>query len=304
MLATLVLAVVGQLVALVLRIPAIVVLLVLGMAAGGWLGWVDPDALFGTLLFPFVSLAVALILFVFTTLLTWSYYGERAITFIYDRTPGASVAGEKVLHLIWRLLWCVVIYVGASQDLELVWRLGDISNAAMALPNLLALALLSGVVFKLAKGEKDAGPTHELKKIKKAGYDGEAFDALPPGVGQSVPGVDDEIGRGYFFLLRRLAGDALKRIFLVFVQPHADAGDGRAGGDLRFRGVRGGLVEGAPRQRRAALGGDRLQGRRGRGDAECGPVRPVAGGNGGLPCRRAQRRPTDAARRRARCSRP
>ena len=38
--------------------------------------------------------------------------------------------------------------------------MGDISNAAMALPNLLALALLSGVVFKLARGEKDAGPTH------------------------------------------------------------------------------------------------------------------------------------------------
>ncbi|MCM8558242.1 alanine/glycine:cation symporter family protein [Sphingomicrobium sediminis] len=127
--------------------------------------------------------SLALILFVFTTLLTWSYYGERAITFIYDRIPGASVTGEKRLHLMWRLLWCVVIYVGASQELELVWRMGDISNAAMALPNLLALALLSGVVFKLAKGDKTAGPTHELKAIKKKGDDGEDFAAPPPGVG-------------------------------------------------------------------------------------------------------------------------
>lgn len=103
--------------------------------------------------------STALILFVFTTLLTWSYYGERAITFIYDRVPGSTRGGEKVLHIMWRVLWCVVIYIGSTQDLTLVWRLGDISNAAMALPNLLALALLSGVVFKLAKGERNAGQT-------------------------------------------------------------------------------------------------------------------------------------------------
>lgn len=101
--------------------------------------------------------STALILFVFTTLLTWSYYGERAITFIYERIPGATARGEKALHMIWRVWWCVIIYVGSTQDLTLVWRLGDISNAAMALPNLLALALLSGVVFKLAKGDKTAG---------------------------------------------------------------------------------------------------------------------------------------------------
>ncbi|MBY6014145.1 alanine:cation symporter family protein [Qipengyuania gaetbuli] len=104
--------------------------------------------------------SIALILFVFTTLLTWSYYGERAITFLYDRMKGSNRAGEKKLHMAWRVLWCVVIFLGAAQPSELVWRLGDISNAAMALPNLLALALLSGVVFKLAKGIKDAGPTH------------------------------------------------------------------------------------------------------------------------------------------------
>ncbi len=101
--------------------------------------------------------STALILFVFTTLLTWSYYGERAITFIYDRIPGSTPGGEKVLHMIWRVLWCVVIFLGSTLDLTLVWRLGDISNAAMALPNLLALALLSGVVFKLAQGDKKAG---------------------------------------------------------------------------------------------------------------------------------------------------
>ncbi len=104
--------------------------------------------------------STALILFVFTTLLTWSYYGERAITFLYDRIPGSSRGGERALHIGWRVVWCIVIFLAAAQPSELVWRLGDISNAAMALPNLLALLLLSGVVFKLAQGQKNAGPTH------------------------------------------------------------------------------------------------------------------------------------------------
>jgi AGCS family alanine or glycine:cation symporter len=104
--------------------------------------------------------SAALILFVFTTLLTWSYYGERALTFIYDRIPGSTRGGEKVLHMIWRVIWCIAIFVGATQPSQLVWRLGDISNAAMALPNLLALALLSGVVFKLARGNRTAGKDH------------------------------------------------------------------------------------------------------------------------------------------------
>ncbi len=104
--------------------------------------------------------SIALILFVFTTLLTWSYYGERAITFLYDRVPGSTLRGERVLHYAWRVVWCVVIYIGAVQELELVWRLGDISNAAMALPNLIALLLLSGVVFALARGDRTAGKDH------------------------------------------------------------------------------------------------------------------------------------------------
>lgn len=104
-----------------------------------------------------VAVSLVLILFVFTTLLTWSYYGERAITFIYDRIPGSTRGGEKTLHLIWRVVWCLVIVAGASQKSDFVWRLGDIANAAMTLPNLLALLLLSGVVLKLARGDRTAG---------------------------------------------------------------------------------------------------------------------------------------------------
>ena len=104
--------------------------------------------------------SVALLLFVFTTLLTWSYYGERAITYLYDQVSSGSRRGEQVLHVLWRVLWCALIWLGSFQQLELVWRLGDIANATMALPNLIALALLSGVVFALARGERSAGRDH------------------------------------------------------------------------------------------------------------------------------------------------
>lgn len=95
--------------------------------------------------------SVALILFVFTTLITWSYYGERAITHLF---------GDKVI-LPFRLFWVFMIFIGSFQDLDFVWRFGDIANAAMALPNLIALLLLSGVVFKLARGDKSAGKDHD-----------------------------------------------------------------------------------------------------------------------------------------------
>lgn len=107
--------------------------------------------------------STALILFVFTTLLTWSYYGERAITFLYDRIPGSTRGGEKILHIMWRVLWCFVIFLAAAQPSELVWRLGDISNAAMALPNLLALVMLSGVVFAMSRGDKTAGKDYHAE---------------------------------------------------------------------------------------------------------------------------------------------
>ncbi|MBI1252574.1 MAG: amino acid carrier protein [Alphaproteobacteria bacterium] len=109
-------------------------------------------AAFPTILFANVSLgalvaSIALILFVFTTLITWSYYGERATTYLFGQQFATP----------FRILWVVMIVVGSVQQVEFVWRLGDISNALMAFPNLIALALLSTVVFALAKGERTAG---------------------------------------------------------------------------------------------------------------------------------------------------
>lgn len=97
--------------------------------------------------------SAALILFSFTTLLTWGYYGERAVTYLSG--------GRTTLAIPWRVLWCLMIFVGSFQEIELVWRTGDIANAAMAFPNLIALVMLSTVVVGLAQGNRRAGPDHE-----------------------------------------------------------------------------------------------------------------------------------------------
>jgi alanine or glycine:cation symporter, AGCS family len=112
--------------------------------------------------------SIALILFVLTTLLTWSYYGERAITYLYDQFPGATAGGERKLHIAWRVLWCIIIFAASTLDLTFVWRLGDIANAAMALPNLIALVALSGVVFALSRGNKTAGKDHDTPVIERS----------------------------------------------------------------------------------------------------------------------------------------
>jgi len=110
-----------------------------------------PLKLFGAVTIGGFIASFALILFVFTTLITWGYYGERAATFLF----GMGVT------LPFRVVWCVVIFIGALMPLEPVWRLGDIANATMALPNLIALLMLSGVVFALARGDHKAGQDHD-----------------------------------------------------------------------------------------------------------------------------------------------
>ena len=86
-------------------------------------------------------ISIGLALFAFTTLLGWSYYGERCAVYLL---------GTKVI-LPYRLLWLLMIPVGALSELEFIWNLADVLNALMAIPNLIALLLLSPVIFKLTK---------------------------------------------------------------------------------------------------------------------------------------------------------
>lgn len=95
--------------------------------------------------------AIALAVFAFTTLLGWSFYGERCVEFLF---------GVKAI-VPYRVFWVLAIPLGATVNLGLIWLVADTLNAMMALPNLIALVLLSPVVFKLTKEhferEKAAG---------------------------------------------------------------------------------------------------------------------------------------------------
>jgi alanine or glycine:cation symporter, AGCS family len=85
--------------------------------------------------------SLGLVIFAFTTLLGWSYYGERCAEFLF---------GIKII-LPYRLLWLVAIMVGALGKLGVIWLLADVLNGLMAIPNLVALIGLSPVIFQLTR---------------------------------------------------------------------------------------------------------------------------------------------------------
>lgn len=84
---------------------------------------------------------IGIMLFAYTTLLGWSFYGERCAEYIF---------GVKSI-LPYRALWIILIPVGAMAELNPLWLLADIMNALMAIPNLIALLLLSPIVFKITR---------------------------------------------------------------------------------------------------------------------------------------------------------
>jgi len=88
-----------------------------------------------------IIVSFGLCIFAFTTILGWSIYGEKCVEYLFgvrSITP-------------FRILWIIAIPLGATANLSFIWLVADTLNALMALPNLIALLLLSPVVFKLTK---------------------------------------------------------------------------------------------------------------------------------------------------------
>ena len=83
-------------------------------------------------------LSVGIVTFAFSTILGWSYYGEKAVEYL----------GGKKLIFYYRIAWIAAVFAGAVLNLSLVWGIADSMNALMALPNLFALLLLSGVLIR------------------------------------------------------------------------------------------------------------------------------------------------------------
>ena len=97
-----------------------------------------------TMVFPVLGnmlLMIGLVLFAFTTILGWNYYGERCVEYLI---------GVKAI-LPYRIIFIILVACGPFLRLEAIWILGDIVNGLMAIPNLIALLALSGVVVAETK---------------------------------------------------------------------------------------------------------------------------------------------------------
>lgn len=88
-----------------------------------------------------VILIVGLLTFVFSTILGWAYYGEKAIEYL--------IGIKSVFY--YRILWVIAVFVGCIWKSDAVWNFSDMMNGLMAIPNLVALLLLSGVIASETK---------------------------------------------------------------------------------------------------------------------------------------------------------
>ncbi|MGD8796156.1 MAG: alanine:cation symporter family protein, partial [Thiohalophilus sp.] len=82
---------------------------------------------------------IGLVFFAYSTMIAWSYYGDRSAEFLF---------GERAI-LPYRIIFTVLVVVGAYVPLQLVWNFADIANILMAVPNLISLILLATLVKKL-----------------------------------------------------------------------------------------------------------------------------------------------------------
>ncbi len=83
-------------------------------------------------------LTFGIVTFAFSTILGWSYLGEKALEYLFGKNA----------RYVYRVLWISGTFVGSVTAIDLVWNLGDFFNALMAIPNIISLLLLSGVVVK------------------------------------------------------------------------------------------------------------------------------------------------------------
>ncbi len=138
---------------LVCSMTALVILAVPGDFNGAERAWLDPSleggaitaAAFGAS-FPGGSwvVTIATLLFAYTTLTTWHYYAEQALI---------ELAGRRAVYPF-RFLWAGVVFLGALQPIETVWKTGDFAIALMTIPNLVALLALSGAVAQVTNTKR------------------------------------------------------------------------------------------------------------------------------------------------------
>ena len=87
-------------------------------------------------------LMTCLIFFAFTTILGWSYYSERCLSYLLGKYASSKST------LIFKIVYICAVFIGPYLTVSVVWNIADIFNALMAIPNVIALIYLSGVTAK------------------------------------------------------------------------------------------------------------------------------------------------------------
>ena len=108
-----------------------------------------------------VMVVIGVILFAYSTVLAWNYYGRQNIMYLTKWITGDPEKFAKLypkLHLAYNILWVIFIYIGATTVLENVWTFSDMMNGLMAIPNLLGLVVLYTVIRKYTKEFIAANP--------------------------------------------------------------------------------------------------------------------------------------------------
>lgn len=104
-------------------------------------------------------LMICLVFFAFTTILGWDYYSERCLEYL-------SNGKKKKIVSVYRWIYILAVFIGPYMTVEAVWKLADIFNGLMALPNLIALVVLGGVIARETK--EYFAKDKELRKLEKA----------------------------------------------------------------------------------------------------------------------------------------
>ena len=105
-------------------------------------------------------LMICLVFFAFTTILGWDYYGERCLEYLTGKD-------EKKIK-IYRWLYILAVFIGPYMTVAAVWTIADIFNGLMALPNMIALFALSGVVVKETKRFFEVYTDQKMAKKKSS----------------------------------------------------------------------------------------------------------------------------------------
>ncbi len=91
-----------------------------------------------------VGVALSTIFFALSTILGWAYYGEVCVGYLFKNH-------SKLAIIIYRVIYVAFVFIGAIAEINTVWIVADCFNALMALPNLIALIGLSGLVVKISR---------------------------------------------------------------------------------------------------------------------------------------------------------